>query len=134
MGIKQLNFDLTKAGDLQKLQISKLEELRNQAYENSKITKDRVKIFHDKHIIRKTFVHEQKVLLYNSWLHLFLGKLKSRWTGPFVVKIVFPYGTVEINKTKNGNDFKVNGQSLKSFLESEPVNETAMGLFNPVYR
>ena len=50
------NFDLTKAGDLRKLQISELEELRNEAYENAKITKDRVKIFHDKHIIRKTFV------------------------------------------------------------------------------
>ena len=53
--IKQLNFDLTKAGDLWKLQISELEELKNEAYENAKITKDRVKIFHDKHIIRKTF-------------------------------------------------------------------------------
>ena len=40
--IKQLNFDLTKAGDLRKLQISELEELRNEAYENVKITKDRV--------------------------------------------------------------------------------------------
>ena len=28
--IKQINFDLTKAGDLQKLQISELEELRNE--------------------------------------------------------------------------------------------------------
>ena len=62
--IKQLNFDLTNAGDLRKLQISELEELRNEAYENAKITKDRVKIFHDKHIIRKIFVPGQKVLLY----------------------------------------------------------------------
>ena len=54
--IKQLNFDLTKAGDLRKLQICELEELRNEAYENAKITKNRVKIFHDKHIIRKTFI------------------------------------------------------------------------------
>ena len=120
--IKQLNFDLTKAGDLRKLQISELEELRNEAYENAKITKDRVKIFHDKHIIRKTFVPGQKVLLYNSRLHLFPGKLKSRWTGPFVVKTVFSHGAVEISDTKNGNDFKVNGQRLKPFLESVPVN------------
>ena len=51
--IKQLNFDLNKATDFQKLQIFELEELRNEAYENAKITKNRVKIFHDKHIIRK---------------------------------------------------------------------------------
>ena len=120
--IKQLNFDLTKASDLRKLQISELEELRNEAYENARITKDRVKIFHDKHIIRKTFVPGQKVLLYNSRLHLFPGKLKSRWTGPFIVKTVFSHGAVEINDTKNGNDFKVNGQCLKLFLESVPVN------------
>ena len=86
--IKQLNFDLTKAGDLRK-QISELEELRNESYENARITKDRVKIFHDKHIIRKTFVPGQKVLLYNSRLHLFSGKIKSRWTGPFMLKSVF---------------------------------------------
>ena len=87
---------MIKAGDLRKLQISELEELRNEAYENARITKDKVKIFHDKHIIRKTFVPGQKVLLYNSRLHLFPGKLKSRWTGPFVVKTVFPHGAVEI--------------------------------------
>jgi len=55
-----LNFDLTKAGNLQKLQISKLEELRNEAYENAKITKDRVKIFHDKHIIKKILSLDKK--------------------------------------------------------------------------
>jgi len=76
--IKQLNFDLDKASDLQKLQNFKLEELRNETYKNAKITKDRVKIFRDKYIIRKTFILEQKVLLYNSNLHLFSGKLKSR--------------------------------------------------------
>ena len=69
--IKQLNFDLTKAGDLRKLKISELEEIRNEAYENGKITKDRVEIFHDKHIIRKTFVLGENVLFYNSRLHLF---------------------------------------------------------------
>jgi len=63
--------------------------LRNEAYQYAEITKDRVKIFHDKHIIRKTFVPRQKVLLYNSRLHLFPGKLKLRWTRPFVVKTVF---------------------------------------------
>jgi len=44
---KQLNFYLDKPGDIRKLEIFKLEELRNKAYENAKITKNRVKIFHD---------------------------------------------------------------------------------------
>ena len=132
--IKQLNFDLDKAESLQKLQISELEELRNEAYENAKITKNRVKVFRDKFIIKKTFVPKQKVLLYNSKLHLFPGKLKSRWIGPFIMKTVFPYCAVEISDPKSGNDFKVNSQCLKLFFESVSVNEMSMGLFDPVYQ
>ncbi|GKE79441.1 reverse transcriptase domain-containing protein [Tanacetum coccineum] len=41
-------------------------------------------------------------------------KLKSKWYGPNVVKIVHPYGTVEIID-KNGISFKVNGQRLKKY-------------------
>ena len=94
----------------------------------------RVKIFHDKHIIRKIFVPRQKVLLYNSRLHHFSKKLKSRWTEPFVVKIMFSHSVVKICDPKNGNEFKVNGHCHKQFLESAPVNETMMGLFDPMYR
>ena len=75
--IKQLNFDLDKGGVLQKLQTSELEELSNEAYENAKITKNRIKVFHYKRIMRKNFVSRQKVLLYDSRLYLFSGKLKS---------------------------------------------------------
>ena len=47
---------------------------------------------------------------------------------------MFPHSVIEIYDRKNENDIKVNGQRLKPFLESMPVNETAMGLFDPVYR
>ena len=56
--LKQLNLDLDKAGDLRKLQISELEELRNDAYDNTRISKHRAKFFHDKTIHRKNFVSE----------------------------------------------------------------------------
>ena len=62
--IKQLNFDLTRAGELRKLQISELEEIRNEAYENASITKSRTKIFHDQIINRKNFAPGDKVLLF----------------------------------------------------------------------
>jgi len=58
-----------------------------------------------------------KVLLYDSRLHLFPEKLRSRWTGPYVVLHVFPYGAVEIQDPQTGSIFKVNGQHLKPFLE-----------------
>ena len=99
-----------------------------------KIMKERVNFFHDKFIMRKSFVQRQKVLLYNSKLHLFLEKLKSRWIGPFVVKTVFPHGAIETYDPKNENEFKVNDQRLKSFLESVPEADTAMGPFDPMYR
>ena len=54
--IKQLNLDLESTGQKRKLQLAELEELRNEAYDNSKITKEKTKIFHDKRILRKSFL------------------------------------------------------------------------------
>ncbi|KAL5819379.1 hypothetical protein ACOSQ4_023221 [Xanthoceras sorbifolium] len=131
--IKTFNFSLNDASSLRKLQLNELEELRNEAYENSRIYKERMKVFHDKKILRKNFEPGQKVLLYNSRLHLFPGKLRSRWTGPFVVKRVFPFGAIEVEDPKNGNVFKVNGQRLKPFLENLVLEDETISLENPVY-
>jgi hypothetical protein len=68
-------------GDKRKLQLNELEELRRDAYENTKIYKGRTKVFHDKQLVRKKFHVGQKVLIYNSRLRLFLRKLRSRWFG-----------------------------------------------------
>lgn len=131
--IKTLNVDLESAGGYRKLQLNELDEIRNDAYENSRIQKNKMKIFHDKSIVRKTFVVGQKVLLYSSRLHLFPGKLKSRWTGPYFVKTVFPHGAVELMDPKNDSVFKVNGQRLKPFLELPQFEEEVMSLHEPHY-
>ena len=94
--IKTLNFNLAKAGQQRMLQMNELDEMRRESYESSRIFKEKVKLFHDKHIVRKTFEPQQKVLLYSFRLYIFGGKLHFRWTGPFVVTIVHPYGVVEI--------------------------------------
>ena len=91
------------------LQMNELDELKRESYESSRIYKERVKLFHDKNIIRKNFEPHQKVLLYSSRLHIFLCKLRSRWIGPFIVKVVHPYGAMKIENPKNGKLFKVNG-------------------------
>ena len=133
--IKQLNFDLTKAGELRRLQISELEEIRNETYENAWITNSRTKIFHDQIINRKNFTLGDKVLLYNSRLHIFAGKLKTRWSGPFIVHTVFPHGAVVIVDPKINTEFKVNRQRLKSFLTTDPASQakSVMSLFAPSY-
>ena len=48
-------------------------------------------------------------MLYNSRLHIFAGKLKTRWSGPFIVCTVFPHGVVVIVDPKCNTEFKVNG-------------------------
>ena len=109
LAIKMFNFNLDKASSLRKLQLNELEEIWRDAYENSRISKELMKVFHDKKILRKSFEPSQKVLLYNSRLHLFPEKLRSRWTGLFIVKNVFPYGAIENKNPNNDNIFKVNG-------------------------
>ncbi|KAH9723597.1 hypothetical protein KPL70_007175 [Citrus sinensis] len=132
--IKQFNFDMQQTGSKRRLQLAELEEIRNDAYENAKIYKQRMKVFHDKHILRKVFTPGQKVLLYNSRWHLFPGKLRSRWSGPFIVRTVFPYGAIEIENPKNGDLFKVNGQRLKPFLELRTPEVEEILLDDPVYQ
>ncbi|XP_071902717.1 uncharacterized protein [Coffea arabica] len=118
--IKAINIDFNLAGGRRLLELSELEEHRLHAYENAKIYKEKIKYWHDKHIIPKQFQVGQKVLLFNSRLRLFPGKLKSRWSGPFEVTQVFPYGAVEVANSRNER-FKVNGQRVKPYLAGEIV-------------
>ena len=119
--IKAFNSNLDDAGNAWKLQLNELEELRKDAYKNSRIIKARTKAFHDKRIFRKTFEICQKALLYNSRLHLFPRKLNSKWSSPF------------IENPKNNVTFKVNGKRLKLYLEYQPREEsTEINWSNPL--
>jgi Integrase core domain. len=130
---RALNLNIEEGGTFRKLQLNELEEIRNDAYENSKICKSRTKKFHDQHILRKVFEPNQRVLLYNSRLHLFPGKLRSRWTGPYIIKRVFPYGSVEIENPKDNSVFKVNGQRLKPYVEGFEPELEVVALVDPIY-
>ena len=118
--IKELNMDLKAAGEKRLLQLSELEEFRLDAYENARLYKERTKRWHDKHIQKRNFEIGQQVLLFNSRLKLFPGKLKSRWSGPFTVTQVYPYGTVEVSSEATGA-FKVNGQRLKPYFVDDVI-------------
>ncbi|GJU89786.1 hypothetical protein Tco_1302209 [Tanacetum coccineum] len=92
-------------GDHHKVQLNELNELRDHAYENSLIYKEKTKRIHDAKIKNREFHIRDRVLLFNSRLKMFSGKLKSRWTGPFTVAQVFPNGTIELSQS-NGPNFK----------------------------
>ncbi|GKB93198.1 reverse transcriptase domain-containing protein, partial [Tanacetum coccineum] len=95
--LKHTNFDIKTAGDHRKVQLNELNELRDHAYENSLIYKEKTKRIHDSKIKNHVFNVGDRVLLFNSRLKIFSGKLKTRWSGPFTVTQVFPYGTVELS-------------------------------------
>ena len=120
--IKKLNFDFKIAKEERLLQLNELEELRNEAYDNARIYKDKTMKWHDKRIMRKEFREGDRVLLFNSRLRLFPGKLKSKWSGPYTVVSSTTFGAVTL-RTDAGEEFKVNGQILKHYLSKEKGKE-----------
>nr|GEV97204.1 reverse transcriptase domain-containing protein [Tanacetum cinerariifolium] len=115
---KYANFDLKTAGDHRKVQINELNELRDQAYENSLIYKEKTKRLHDLKIKNRVFNIGDRVLIFNSRLKIFFGKLKSRWSGPFTISQVYPYGTIELSQP-NGPNFKVNCHRFKHYFRED---------------
>ena len=115
--IKQLNFDLDTAGEKRLLDIDELDEIRLSAYDLSKDYKLQTKKYHDSHVVPKSFEVGQKVLCYQSRLHLHLGKLNTRWASPFIVTRVFDHGAIELLDRKDNSTSKVNGHRLKPYFE-----------------
>nr|GEY15245.1 reverse transcriptase domain-containing protein [Tanacetum cinerariifolium] len=112
--LKHANFDLKTTSDHRKLQLNELNELRDQAYENSLIYKERTKKLYDTKIKNRIFNVGDQVLLFNSRLKIFSGKLKSRWSGPFTISEVYLYGTAKLVHA-DGSNFKVNCHRLKHY-------------------
>ncbi|CAN6677798.1 unnamed protein product [Malus baccata var. baccata] len=95
--IKTFNLNVDQAGIHRKFQLSELDEIRHEAYENARIYKEKTTEFHDKMLRGKTFAIGQKVLLFNSRLRLF---------------------PVQIKSLRSGQEFKVNGHRLKPYYEN----------------
>ncbi|CAM8940292.1 unnamed protein product [Rhodiola kirilowii] len=112
--IRELNMDMKAAGEKRILQLHELDEIRLDSCENARIYKERTKKWHDKRIVRREFNEGERVLLYNSRLRLFPGKLRTKWSGPFTVERAHPDGHVEIS-VEGGKSMVVNGQRLKHY-------------------
>ncbi|RVW20777.1 Retrovirus-related Pol polyprotein from transposon opus [Vitis vinifera] len=100
--IKRLNMDLIRAGGKRCLDLNEMEELRNDAYINSKVAKQRMK-----------------------------RKLKSRWIGPFIIHQVHLNGVVELLNSNGTDIFKVNGHRLKPFIEPFKQEKEEINLVEP---
>ena len=90
-------------------------------------TKIKQKKWHDQRILRREFKAGDQVLLFNSRLRLFLGKLKSKWSGPFTVASSTQFGAVTL-RNRNHEEFKVNGQRLKHYLGKKQLKDNPLVL------
>ena len=82
--------------------------------------------------VKKRFEEGDMVLLFNSRLKLFPGKLRSRWSGPFQVTKVLTNAVVEVWSESTGT-FTVNGQRLKPYLVGQPIAKAVVySLSDPI--
>nr|GEW05662.1 reverse transcriptase domain-containing protein [Tanacetum cinerariifolium] len=111
--------------------LSRLENPHKDVFENKDVNENftletigsissekRTKKLYDSKIKNHIFNVGDQVLLFNSHLKIFSGKLKTRWSGPFTITQVFPYGTVELSQPDDPN-FKVNGHSVKHYFRGD---------------
>ena len=114
------------------LELTELEEIRKDYYENTRIYKDKTKAWHDKRIMVKNFEVGQQVLLFSSKLQLFPGKLRSKWSGPFTVVQVYPNRVLELKKEGSTDTFKVNGHRVKAYLGQHQVREVHCAMLKAI--
>ncbi|XP_016173211.1 uncharacterized protein LOC107615679 [Arachis ipaensis] len=127
--IKECNLGLGNARIERKLQLEELECIQLEAYENSRIYKEKVKPVHNRNIKRREFRVGDQVLLYSSRLRLMPGKLRSRWDSPYVVENVEPYGVIHLSHLSSPTFFKVNGHRLKLYHGVKAKNNKELEIF-----
>ena len=105
--------------------MTSLDEWRSEAYKNAKLFKEKVKKWHDKRILKREFKIGDKVLLYRSRFRFSLGKLLSKWEGPYLIEDVYRSGAIKINNFEGTKPQVVNGQRIKHYIADDPVNVEA---------
>nr|GEZ67755.1 reverse transcriptase domain-containing protein [Tanacetum cinerariifolium] len=113
--IEEVNANCILMACLQQASTSGTQTDSTPVYDTDGSAVEKTKRIHESKINNRVFNIGDRVLLFNSRLKIFSGKLKSRWSGPFTISQVFPYGTVELSQS-DGPNFKVNGHRLKHYF------------------
>ncbi|KAL1544894.1 hypothetical protein AAHA92_21686 [Salvia divinorum] len=120
--VHQMNLDAGACEEGRKLQLQELKELRLESYDSAIWYKERTKLWHDKNLRTKELQVGQKVLLFQPRLKLMPGKLKYKWSGPYIITAIHSNGAVEISgSAPNSEPFIVNGHRLKIFRDNTEV-------------
>ena len=128
--IKKLNQDFHKAGEERCLFLNEMDEFRMEAYDSPSTYKERMKAYHDRMISPRELTLGGVVLLHNSHLSLFPGKLKSKWTDPYMIKKIYDSGMVEL-LGPDGKLFQANGHRVKKYYSTDKVLEEEVDLDEP---
>ena len=87
--IKKLNCNFQVAKENILLQMNELEELRNEAYDNARIYKDKTKKWHDQKIMRREFKSGEQVLVAPLFCSTRLGSLNRIRDARLILFIYF---------------------------------------------
>ncbi|XP_075079865.1 uncharacterized protein LOC142165145 [Nicotiana tabacum] len=117
--LKRLNLDWAEAANLRLTQFNEMKEFHFHTYESAAVYKKRMKFVHNKKILKREFKSGDLVFLFNSRLKLFPGNLKLKWSGPFKVVNVSPFGAVGLESEDGLRTFKVNSQRVKHYLGTD---------------
>ena len=123
----ECNYDLKSAGEKRLLDFNEIDEIRLGAYESVVLYKEKTKKRHDQRINRREFKVGETVLVFNSRLKFFPGKLKSKWSAPYTITQMFPYGSLKV--TGANGTFMVNGHRVKHYIAGEPLGEEEIMVF-----
>src|ERR1043165_9877751 len=102
------------------MNLTSLDEWRSEAYESAKMFKEKVKKWHDIRILKREFNVGDKVLLFRSRFRFSLGKLLSRWEGPFHIEEAYRSGAIKSKNFEGTKPQVVNGQRLKHYMAGDP--------------
>ncbi|KAL1531216.1 hypothetical protein AAHA92_33919 [Salvia divinorum] len=101
---------------------AELEKLRLESFGSAIWYKERTKLWHNKNLRTKELQVGQKVLLFQSRLKLMPGKLKSKWSGLYIITVIHSNRAVEISgSAPNSEPFIVSGHRLKVFRDNTEV-------------
>ncbi|KAL4363813.1 hypothetical protein GQ457_04G021970 [Hibiscus cannabinus] len=95
-----------------------------------RFTQTKQKKWHNQKILPRQYQPGQQVLLFNSRLKLFPGKLKSIWSGSFIITNVSPHGAITIKSPRDNHEFKVNGQRLKLYMGAHTERDKGLARAN----
>nr|XP_019069461.1 uncharacterized protein LOC109120263 [Solanum lycopersicum] len=111
--IKKPKMDWNEVVEQRLYGLIDLDEFCLKAYEIPSIYREKMKKYHDQKIEKREFAIGDLLLLFNSRLRLLPGKLKFKWTGPFLITKVYPHGAVEL-QNKEGARFTLNGKKSRA--------------------